>query len=1021
MIETVKKITPNEKQMECIKTLDGTVMVLAGPGTGKTFTIIQRIKHMLNEGISPESILCLTFSDAAASEMKARLIKEMGTKASAVSIHTYHAFCNDIIRQYPNEFELLENTKLIDEITKRNIMKQCVDELLPDFFKTKWGDRYHFIKDLLEAVDEIKKVQISKEDYFNTLETHPQWRGKMNDLELEYAEREKKGKLVKTFLKQFENHKTKMGKAKEAWEIYELYSLKLKQRNFIDFNDMIKLVLDAFEDNSDFLSKVAKKFSYFLVDEYQDTNPSQNQIVFKLAEGASNKNIFVVGDDDQIIYGFQGAQTDNIEFFLKKYPETKVICLDENNRSTQTILDLSYEVISQDSTRLEVNKEFSAYQITKKLTAKNEKISQKDKKVKLYSFADIKQENNFAVEEIEKIINAPYAPKNEDGEVDLSQIAVLAQKNDELKVFADLLKAKNIPFQIKSNKSIFELKPSILIYFYLKALENNSYFADKLFGVLSSEPFLFNSEDYMFLLEQNRLNHCDFITNINNNIERDWAERDKVISFIETFNALKECKAHEPIKNLIVELINRTGILDYFVKSEINRIENILAVKRIIDEAEAFSYLNPTAFSYDFIKHLDMAFEDKIPICIDSDKYTQNAVQLVTLHSSKGREFEYVFIPNLLSKYWENKRIPNSTNLPIIKQKTDEQDEEIKKAEQLKLLFVAITRAKHSLYLSYSATIDGVAQELTSYISTAGKQEELLEIKNHELSREEYSQEIVKSLKKRPVNYEKAFCDELKARLKNFVLSPSSLNSYLNCPRDFLYSNILEIPTFDEERESANYGRAMHQTLEWSIKQAKANNSYPQIEKIKEIFVKKLENQKFSSALKKEEFQNRGIKSLTSYYPYFTETSTERIFGTEYSFDFVPIENYFIKGFIDRVEKNKDGTFALYDYKTGSAKPKSQIAEGKDYESYLNQLRFYKLAFETQNAGAKVAQAGLIFVEESENNHHQKLCDEDNKIIREKIISTYENINNLKFEPSENSEKTCRYCSYKMLCNLDIH
>ena len=166
-----------------------------------------------------------------------------------------------------------------------------------------------------------------------------------------------------------------MGKAKEAWEIYEIYDRKLKQNNFIDFNDMINLVLEAFDSNEDLLRKVSRRYLYFLVDEYQDTNYSQNQIVFKLAEGSSNENIFVVGDDDQIIYGFQGAQTDNLEKFLKRYPKTKVICLDENNRSTQTILDLSYVIISQDKTRLELNPEFSHYQISKKLFAKNEKIT----------------------------------------------------------------------------------------------------------------------------------------------------------------------------------------------------------------------------------------------------------------------------------------------------------------------------------------------------------------------------------------------------------------------------------------------------------------------------------------------------------------------------------------------------------------------------------------------------------------------------------------------------------------------
>jgi len=176
-----KKITPNSKQTECIKTLDGSVMVLAGPGTGKTFTIIQRIKYMLEQGILPETILCLTFSEAAANEMKARLVKEMGTIASAVNIHTYHAFCNEIIQQYPAEFELLDGVSLVDDVSKRNLMKTTVDEYNPTFYRTKWGDAYYYIGELLKAVEEIKKNQVTKEQYFETLNTHPAWQGKMDE------------------------------------------------------------------------------------------------------------------------------------------------------------------------------------------------------------------------------------------------------------------------------------------------------------------------------------------------------------------------------------------------------------------------------------------------------------------------------------------------------------------------------------------------------------------------------------------------------------------------------------------------------------------------------------------------------------------------------------------------------------------------------------------------------------------------------------------------------------------------
>ncbi len=997
---TTKTISPNAGQMECIKTLEGPVMVLAGPGTGKTFTIIQRIKYMLECKIPPESILCLTYSEAAANEMKARLVKEIGTIASSVTIHTYHAFCNEIIRENPLEFELLDGVGLVDDITKRTLMSETIDEIRPQYYQTKWGDSKYFIPELLNAVDEIKKNQVTKEDYFNTLETSAQWGAKTKELEEEYKEREAKGKLVKTFLASFDSHRKKVGKAKEAWEIFEKYNIKLKQKNFIDFNDMINMVLENFDTNTDFLKRVSAKFQYFLVDEYQDTNYQQNKIVFKLAEGAGNENIFVVGDDDQIIYEFQGAKTDTLAKFLTRYPATKVICLNENNRSSQNILDFSYDIISQDETRLEFNPKFADFNINKKLTAKNLQLP--DNKIQIHNFADLKQENNFIIEEIEKL--SKTLP-------DLSQIAVLTRENSELMEFAELLMAKNIQFQIKSSKSIFALKPSILIYFYLKALENHELDADKLFGLLVSRPLDFELADYNFLLEQNRLNHRDFIYNLRQNRDHHWVDKEKVQRFLSVFEDLKELKAVENLKNLIVGVINKTGILEYFVKSETNRTENILAIKRIVDEAQAFMNLHEEAALADFLTHLDMAFNSGIPINIDRDEYTQNAVQLVTLHGAKGREFEYVFMPHLIAKKWEGKRMSNSSPLPIEHEEIDETAR--RKSEQLRLLFVGITRAKHTLALTFSNTIDGKPQELTSLLSTVIRNSAVIEDFTHELTREDYTLEIAKSLSLTGFDFKTAFKDELEARIKDFVLSPSALNCYLSCPRNFLYTYILQIPTYSDEWDSANYGSAVHKTLEIALQKA-----YPTQEEFCEIFCKNLAQQKFSDKTKREIFEQRGIKKLTEFYPHFSAIPPERVFATEYYLKFVPVDNFFIKGFIDRIEKNADGSFSLYDYKTGSAKRKTQIIDGGDYENYLNQLRFYKFAFETQNKDVKVTQVGLIFVEEPSENFYTTLTDEDNRIIKEKILTTYNNIHALNFMPVQENEKTCANCEYRRLCKL---
>lgn len=1020
MVNSARKITPNEKQQECIVALNGPVMVLAGPGTGKTFTIIQRIKYMIEQKIDPSSILCLTYSEAAANEMKARLVKDIGTVASAVCVNTYHSFCNEIIKQYPSEFELLEGVGLVDDITKRNIMKDVVAELKPVNYQTKWGDIYYYIPDHIKSVEVIKAARITKDEYYNVLNSHPEWQGKMDELEIEYKEREQKGKLVKTFLSKYESQIKKIEKAKETWQIFELYDKKLKENNFIDFNDMINMVLNVFEANYDFLKRVSSKYKYFLVDEYQDTNYSQNSIVFNLAKGAESNNIFVVGDDDQIIYEFQGAKTDTLEKFLLQYPDTKVICLNENNRSTQNILDFSYSVISQDKTRLEYNQNFKKYNISKVLTAKNPEIIVKNKPIQIHGFADLKQENNFIVNSVAEIINSGELPLNKNGEKDLSKIAILARENNELKAFASLLEAKNIKYQIKESKNIFDIKSSLVLYFYLKTLLNHELFADKMFGLLLTEPFMFDCSDYNFLLKQNRLNHKDLITNIKTNInDYNWANKERVLSFIKTFDELSKLKSSLNIKDLIVNVINKTGILNYFLNNNIQKSENIYALKKFVDEAQSLLKLKKSVWLGSFLEHLDTAFESNIPINIDKEDYTLNAIQLVTLHGSKGREFEHVFIPNLIAKKWENKQVKNTHTLPVDKNFEEVDEEQARRSEQLRLLFVGITRSKYDLILSYSNAIDGSAQELTQYLEAPLQNSKIIQTFNHELTKDEYLGEIAAGMQIVPFDYAATFKDEIKARLENFTLSPSSLNSYIKCPRNFLYSQVLNIPVFEKSSENAIYGSAVHKTLQMSVQYAKEKGVYPTAEECCEYFVKCLDTEEFESKEDRDKFETRGKKCFTAYHKHLVDTPVERIFATEFRFDFVPYKNKFLKGFIDRIEQNSDLSFEFYDYKTGAAKPKTQIADGKDYENYLNQLRFYKYAFELQNPNKFVTRAGLLFVEEPDKNFYVNLNDEDSKIIEEKIGFVYENLEKLNFNPLPKDNRKCDFCEYYHLCKLN--
>ena len=483
---TKQNFKPNEKQQQCIDNINGKFLVLAGPGTGKTFTIIERIYSMLKKGIEPDKILCLTFTDAAANEMKVRLEHKLGCVCSDVNIYTYHSFCYEIIENYPEEFELAANVKIISDSTARAFIKECIDEISPKAFRTDKNDPYFYIDTLKYRIDEIKKNRLTKDKYFYNLANNMDWEPKLVQLKRKLEEKNKNGDTrTTTLLSNIENTEKEIETARELWLFYELYQSKMHEKNYVDFNDIISLVLDKFENNPAFLDEISRKYEYILVDEYQDTNSAQNSIVFTLTKSLKSGNIFVVGDDDQIIYTFQGAKLDNIEKFLTTFPETQVICLTENMRSTQNILDVSREIANQDNNRLEANPKFIKYGIQKKLISKNIYISLKNKPVRCYAYVDSLQECTEIISEIDELVNSPDCPTDENGNKDLSQIAILTRRNVDLEIYAEMLKERNIPYELKDGKSIFAVRSSITLYFYIQALTNPELNSDKLISITS--------------------------------------------------------------------------------------------------------------------------------------------------------------------------------------------------------------------------------------------------------------------------------------------------------------------------------------------------------------------------------------------------------------------------------------------------------------------------------------------------------------------------------------------------------
>jgi DNA helicase-2/ATP-dependent DNA helicase PcrA len=1013
---TFKEIVANVEQQECIDILQGPVMVLAGPGTGKTTTVIKRIEHMLNQGIEPSSILALTFSEAAATEMKVRLLKQVGIKASSVVINTYHAFCSDLISQHSLKFELLEEFNVIDALNKNNLMRDVIDEFRPKHLVTRRSDPYYYVSFLINAIHDIKLNRITKEKYFSTLETHKNWLPALKGLEVDREIQEElqaagKRNHLKTCLKEIETLEAQIKKAREIWEIYEKYCKKMNQRGYIDFDDMINFVLDMFEEDPLFLEQIRSQYQYILVDEYQDTNHSQNELIFKLASENPDTNLFVVADDDQIIYAFQGAQIDNLERFLNLYPEARVICLKENNRSSQTILDFSRNIIMQDSARLENNPAFERYKISKKLLAKNVRILEKDTPVELHIFSDIIQENNYISDRIQSIIES-------NPELPLNEIAVLARTNAELESFTDLLKARNIPSQITKQKDIFSLKPSLLIYLYLKTLENHERYAMSLFGLVAHPPFNFDVSDYSFMLKESQVTGSDFITLIRkNHTKHNWKNPETIHKFIATFEELKASINDDTLTNLIIHLINKTGLLEYYAAKRQNKFDNIASIKKMVDEIRAFEKITKPATLTMLLDYLDNSLRDKINLPIEENTFIENAVQLTTLHKSKGREFSYVFMPNLNAKNWEKKRTMDVLKVPV------DRVEFTKESEIARLLFVGCSRSRYGLILSHSNMQNGKNTELSNFIRVAAEDDTLVKKVEHPLDSDKYLDELISHFVQPAVYQEASFLNDLKQRAQSHIMSPSSLYLYHLCPKQFMYSYIYRIPQLETVKAALSFGSAIHKALEKFIKAAVKTSAYPAKDKLLQYFHQAMDKTLFPSRQEREIRLNHGNKVLNAYYSSLVSASLLDITGVEINLNFVPVEKYFVKGKIDRIDRVSPSEYRVIDYKTGNPKYKNQvIAPDGSHRNYFDQLSLYKLMIETQNSSQNVTEGMLLFLEEPEKSLRFELTEDDKKNIKDKVILTFEKIHALEFTGVDEVNQfadPCKECVYKFLCKLN--
>lgn len=947
----------NSQQKRAVDTVEGPVMVIAGPGTGKTQILSRRVANILtNYHTNPEEIVCLTYTEAGASEMLDRLEGLIGEEGRNVRVSTIHSFCSELILENSDLFG--EEPKVITTAAKYEILKEIIDEHVTEespLYKNS-GNRYSSKEQLLELFTRMKRENLNKDDFEKEIDEY----FKMIDLSIPGDELYSKFKYAINFKskdKKVGDYKDKplkelqenMEKLLAGVEIVDKYSDDISNHNYFDFDDMILWTIEKLEEDDAFQRSVSEGIKYLFVDEFQDTSVIQNKLVDLLVKGKKNPNIFVVGDDDQSIYRFQGVSADNIQIFDKKYKPTKIV-LEENYRSSQAIIDASRQLISHNPREEKV------------LVAAGDNKNYDYQLPILKSYSNAKDEMYGVLSEIEELIQSGVSPQ---------EIGVIYGRNSYGEEFAKILRDNGIFVQMKENQDLFKepiFKKIVAILKYLcqssrdiRALRNIVYF--DFFEVELSE-----------IAKIRNLKKDEKIT------IPSIAEIDKKLETIRK----KVSRSENYLSPMYVlsDILKTLGIDEYIMKSK-EKYHLVSVLNELYKLMSTECLLHPKLTVKGFLNQLSSLQEMKVSLPIEEISGSpSNCVQLMTAHGSKGLEFEHVFMMKC-NDGKNNGKWPGGENNsgrfsypPSLNGKV-ENESQLKEEENRRLFYVAMTRAKKVLHLSYSddsakTHFINEFENFTDPVDVTGSFEECQAI--DEVVIPKFSDDILSEI------------------LGELSLSVSTLNAFLKCPLSFYFNKGLKLPS--ETNEAMVFGSIIHEVLEKiyiSIDDSQSSEltvkTVLPLEEALQLFKTIFEEKSYqlsSDRIKKDAYV-RGrniIKNLYKKDGYLKDgviAVEQHIKGIKLgdlldtTVDLSAVSDVEINGKIDKIEC-EEGIIRLIDYKTGKAgNAKDKLVPPSEKEphggDYWRQAVFYYILF--TNAGVDISGKEIlvkyVFVEDSNN------------------------------------------------------
>src|SRR3989344_950988 len=911
----------NTAQKQAVDSIEGPVMVVAGPGTGKTQTLAMRVANILAKTqMRPSNILCLTFSTSGAKAMRERLRSIIGPDAYGITIDTVHSFCNHIILEHPHVFEDFRAYEQVTQIEQLRIMRRLMEKLGVGSILGKPSLEHDRASAILNRISTMKREGISPDDLAKIV---PEYRSEI--------ETTKSGKPRDQKSQSYKDDQRLVQQFEEFILLYRGYDAELKETHRYDYADMILVVIEALKRHDWLLAGLQERYQYVLVDEFQDLNGSQARVIDLLTRSPIEgevSNVFVVGDDDQAIYRFQGASPANMLHFLKRFPKATIISLTENYRSTQEILDAAAEVIEKNEERLAKKIQGGEKQLISTIS-QNEKRRMKNEKPIFLRYPAIENER-AGIASILKEAHKSGIPWTE--------MAVLCRRNEELTDMFEALHTAGILVILTANQDLLlhpEVRQAIVI---MKAVEhvNNDAAVSAALGcrTFGCHP-----------AELGRL-WCSLRTLKR---ERPLTLREYLLSLGEDLPA--------SIKNSYDLLESLSAQKDSITLPEL--LEKILKESHLLpakDDASADPRLIAGLHAfYDYIK--GRVYENKgltlTVLLSDLDQYltersltleyaiphlVSDGVELMTAHGAKGLEFPLVIVPPLRYRNWGNGIRGSLLSLPdhLIFGIEPEIEKNAKQEDERRLMYVAMTRTKERLILTFSDTYRSGDE-----IKDAQPSVFIAEAQNMITERTIPAEEVpppLETLRMPEIVIDDAFRTFLTERLHDFQLSVTALNAFLKDPKEFLWAHLLQQP--QAKAPHLSFGTVIHAALEKRNLAWQAGELFETDDLIQEFEKTLFEREVFTE--KERGYYLHAGQLLLKRYGEETRQDHPIILSAERALT-ARLGDIPLFGKVDRIDLlKKDGqNCRIIDYKTGVPK-KTPEAIRKD-DGLFRQLVFYKL------------------------------------------------------------------------------